>query len=172
MMPSRWYIAVMLCLNLLLTGCVGLTTTVIDQLQPTPAATVAPSGPAPAGETEAVVPTPTPIGGGAAAPLLFISNRAPDGATDIYQINPDGSGLGRLTDDPATERQPRWSPDQRRIAFVSDRTGLNQIYLLSVVDYEMTQLTNEPAGAAGPTWSPDGAKLAWVVDGGSLAFSV
>ena len=83
---------------------------VLDQLQPTPTATGALVGPAPAGEPDVVAPTPTPIGGGGAAPLLFISNRGTNGSTDIYQINPDGSGLGRLTDNPSFESQPRWSP--------------------------------------------------------------
>ena len=43
-----------------------------------------------------------------------------------------GVALAQTTDDPATESQPRWSPDRRRIAFVSDQTGLDQIYLLSL----------------------------------------
>ena len=45
MMPSRGHVAVILCLVLLLTGCAELTTMVINQLQPTPAATAAPVPP-------------------------------------------------------------------------------------------------------------------------------
>jgi hypothetical protein len=35
---------------------------------------------------------------------------------DIYAVNADGSGLVRLTDDPAADFDPSWSPDGRRIA--------------------------------------------------------
>jgi TolB protein len=162
MMQAQSYSAILLCLALLVTGCAELTTTVISQFQPSPTPTVDPVGRAPVSETQAVTPTPTPVGGGGTAPLLFISNRGSDDATDIYQINPDGSGLGRITNDPATESHPRWSPGRRQIAFVSDRSGLNQVYLLSVADYQVTQLTDHPAGATGPTWSPDGTQLAFV----------
>ena len=54
-MPTPGYVAVTLCLALLLTGCAQLTTTVIDQLQPTPTASDALAGPVPAGETRVEV---------------------------------------------------------------------------------------------------------------------
>ena len=161
-MKLQYCSVILLCLTLLLTGCAELTTTVINQLQPTPEATVAAAAAAPVGASEAVVPTPTPVGGGGTAPLLFVSNRGSESTTDIYQINPDGSGLGRLTNDPATESYPRWSPGQRQIAFVSDKTGFNQIYLLSVENYQITQLTDHPTGTTGPTWSPDGTQIAFI----------
>lgn len=56
---------------------------------------------------------------------------------------------------------PCWSPDGTHIAFVSNRSGKNQLYLLSVNGGEARQLTFLPSGASNPVWSPDGTKLAF-----------
>ena len=47
-------------------------------------------------------------------------------------MNADGSGATRLTSDPAVDFDPAWSPDGRRIAFVSDRDGNREIYVMVV----------------------------------------
>ena len=51
--------------------------------------------------------------------LVFMSRR--DGNWEVYTANLDGSGLRRLTNNPANDGLPTWSPDGRYIAFVSDR---------------------------------------------------
>ncbi len=114
-----------------------------------------------------MAPTQTPDADEAASihPIVFASNRATGDNFDIFLINSDGSGLARLTDDPAASTiQPVWSPDRSRIAFVSDATGRNQLYLFSLNDYAIEPLTEHPAGAVWPTWSPDGNELAYIVD--------
>src|SRR5215211_1632578 len=47
--------------------------------------------------------------------IAFVSLR--DGNDEIYVMNADGSGQTRLTDDPANNLSPSWSPDGERIAF-------------------------------------------------------
>jgi TolB protein len=42
-------------------------------------------------------------------------------------VNPDGSGLIRLTSESTEEHSPAWSPDGGRIAFTSERDGQNEI---------------------------------------------
>ncbi|MFD0049593.1 S9 family peptidase [Actinomycetes bacterium NPDC127524] len=54
---------------------------------------------------------------------------------------------------------PRWSPDGQSLAFLSNRTGKNQIYLMSTYGGEAKQLTDFTYGASTPIWSPDSALL-------------
>jgi Tol biopolymer transport system component len=131
------------------------------ELTPIPTAVVQPIA-----QPEVEDPTPTPGIAASALPILFTSSRGAEGTTDIFRINPDGSGLIRLTDDPATDRDPVWAPNQKAIAFTSDRTGKAQIYLLFSDDYSIRQLSNHPAGAESPTWAPDGKTIAFVEPGG------
>ncbi|GHH97107.1 S9 family peptidase [Neobacillus kokaensis] len=56
---------------------------------------------------------------------------------------------------------PRWSPDGKTLAFVSNRSGKSQIYLLSLSGGEAMQLTFLDSGAVNPVWSPDGRKIAF-----------
>jgi Tol biopolymer transport system component len=152
-------------LALFLVGCSELSA-VSELLEPTPEAADPTPKAQPTVQFEVVLVDPTPTALAAVGvdvpPILFVSNRGATGTTDIYQINADGSGLIRLTDDPANESDPLWSPDRRRIAFASDRTGTSQIYLLSIEDFSVAQLTDHPGGAVSPTWSPDGGQIAFV----------
>ncbi|MFZ5815903.1 MAG: prolyl oligopeptidase family serine peptidase [Bacillota bacterium] len=59
------------------------------------------------------------------------------------------------------ESQPRWSPDGKLLAFVSNRSGSNQIWLLPTDGGEARQLTRVKGGVANPVWSPDGRYLAF-----------
>ncbi|GKU81714.1 S9 family peptidase [Niallia sp. NCCP-28] len=56
---------------------------------------------------------------------------------------------------------PRWSPDSKKVVFVSNRTGKNQLFILNREGGEAKQLTNTLNGATNPVWSPDGLKVAF-----------
>jgi dipeptidyl aminopeptidase/acylaminoacyl peptidase len=56
---------------------------------------------------------------------------------------------------------PRWSPDSKRLAFLSDRDGKQQIYVISPAGGEATQLTHFEAGVNAFEWSPDGKRIAF-----------
>lgn len=106
---------------------------------------------------------PTPTAQAAAVltdRIVFSSERS--GAADIYTMNADGSGLARLTDHPAADYDPAWSPNRRQIAFVSERSGTPNIYLMSSDGSNVRQLTDEPQGALQPTFAPDGQQIAYV----------
>ena len=79
------------------------------------------------------------------------------------------SGVTRLTNNPGADGEPAWSPDGRKIAFVSDRDGNYDIYVMNADGSGVTQLTNDAIAARDPDWSPDATKVVFasVRDGNS-----
>src|SRR5690242_9155006 len=66
----------------------------------------------------------------------------------------------RLTSAPGEAvSAPRFSPDGRRIAFVSTRAGEPQAFVLALDGGEATQVTRLPGGVNDLLWAPDGAAL-------------
>ena len=84
----------------------------------------------------------------------------PDGNSDIFSMNADGSGVTRLTDDPAQDEFPLWSPDGHYLAFISNRYGSNELFLLDVDNSDLTRLT-EVYNVNFVTWSPDSQSVAF-----------
>ena len=76
-------------------------------------------------------------------------------------MNADGSGQRNLTHNPASDSAFAWSPDGRRIFFVSKRDGSWEVYTMNPDGSGQRQLTRN-ASATGPAWSPDGRKIAFV----------
>jgi TolB protein len=68
-------------------------------------------------------------------------------------MNRDGSNRQRLTNHPAIDVTPTWSPTGTQIAFTSDRTGSPQIYIMNADGTGLQQITRESA-CDRPTWSP------------------
>lgn len=81
-------------------------------------------------------------------------------ATDIHRMNADGTGIENLTRAPAWYSSLSLSPDGKRVAFASDRSGTAQIWVMRTDGTSLRQLTTR--GSAGvPRWSPDGALIAF-----------
>ena len=70
--------------------------------------------------------------------VAFMSLR--DGNWEVYVARIDGSGLRRLTHDPANDGLPTWSPDGRHIAFVSDRGGSWAVWVMKPDGSEQRRL--------------------------------
>ena len=96
--------------------------------------------------------------------IVFTSLR--DGNTEIYVMDANGGNQENLTNHPADDRHPDWSPDGRKIAFVSRRDGAgSQIHVMDAGGKNVIRLTDEPGGKRDPDWSPDGKQIAFSVYG-------
>jgi len=89
--------------------------------------------------------------------IAFHSTR--DGDFQIYVMNPDGSGVARVTNDTGGSVDPIWSPDGKRIAYANFHSGRSEIFAINVVGTGETQLTTE--GGFPGAWSPDGTRIAF-----------
>ncbi len=84
--------------------------------------------------------------------------------THIWRMNTDGSAQQLLTAGEKGGSAPRFSPDGKWIAFVSERDGSENLYLLPLAGGEATQLTHLSTGISDPVWSPDSRSIAFSTD--------
>ena len=89
--------------------------------------------------------------------IVIESNR--DGDFEIYTMNADGSAVANITDNPAADLEPAWSPDGAKIAFRSDRDGDDEIFVMDADGSNLVQLTNNDSFDGNPGWSPTGERL-------------
>ena len=91
--------------------------------------------------------------------------------SNLWLVSTDGSGkAGRFTVGDYGDTSPRWSPDGRRIAFLSDRSDSSQIWLIPVDGGEAVQLTELAEGSLGSlAWSPDGTTIVFTFRAKPLA---
>ena len=89
---------------------------------------------------------------------------SPDGRTlvfdllgDLYTLPMAGGKATRITDGPAMDAQPRWSPDGRQILFVSDRSGAENLWTVHADGKSPRAITRgDKAQYISPAWTPDG----------------
>ncbi|MEZ4638130.1 MAG: hypothetical protein R2873_16945 [Caldilineaceae bacterium] len=80
----------------------------------------------------------------------------------LWLLSLDDGSSRQLTSNAANASLPAWSPDGRTVAFLSDRQGKTQIFLLPMDGGEARPLTSFTQGVTGrPTWSPDGSEIAF-----------
>jgi dipeptidyl aminopeptidase/acylaminoacyl peptidase len=78
---------------------------------------------------------------------------------EIHVINTDGTNDVTLTHSDASDYHPRWSPDGKHIAFLSDRGAKTSVYTISVEFGEASALTDEPTAIRDFEWAPDGREI-------------
>ncbi|HEY9402480.1 MAG TPA: S41 family peptidase [Pyrinomonadaceae bacterium] len=94
---------------------------------------------------------------------------APDGRKVAFVVRgevfaasaTDGGDAARITVSPAAESQVTWSPDSRRLVYVSERDRTPHLFSYDFASNTETQLTQADAADATPRFSPDGKMLAF-----------
>jgi len=81
--------------------------------------------------------------------------------SNLWIVDSGGERIRELTTGTFRVSAPDWSPDGKKIAFLSDRDGTTQAYVMWLDTREVAQLTHLENTPAGLTWSPDGKKLAF-----------
>ena len=91
--------------------------------------------------------------------IAFVSKR--DGNAEIYIMNPDGSGQVNLTQHPAADYHPAWSPNGKHILFSSDRDGIFDLYLMGADGTNVRRVFKSSKYRMDAAWSPDGKRIAY-----------
>ncbi len=109
-------------------------------------------------------PQPSPKGDRVVFVVRTTDLEANRGRTDLWMVKADGSGLIRLTTDPAADNNPRWAPDGNSLYFLSTRSGSSQVWKIPASGGDAVQVTNLPLDVANLAVSPDGSRLAFSLE--------
>ncbi|MBN8593616.1 MAG: PKD domain-containing protein [Anaerolineae bacterium] len=86
------------------------------------------------------------------------------GGQQLLTVRQADGTLVRISEAVGNNREGIWSPDGSQIAFVSDRDGNAEIYLMNADGSGLVNLTNSGSNDSAPAWSPDGSQIAFVSD--------
>lgn len=109
----------------------------------------------------------SPDGTFAAITLVTLGN------SDVWLLDGHtGEEVARLTDSPAIDASATWSPDGQQIAFVSDRLGFPQVFVMKSDGRDQHPLPLPGSYNTSPDWSPDGTEIAYQARGMGSPFSI
>ena len=83
------------------------------------------------------------------------------GQYDIYALDAESLRLIRLTDHPSNDMYPAWSPDGGEALFVSERSGVGNMYLKRLEGGDARPVTDALTGAQQLDWAADGSKVSF-----------
>ena len=95
------------------------------------------------------------------AKIVFTS-RGISNKRDIFIMDTNGHNKTNLTEHPADDIRPTWSPTGEHILFVSDREGMHDLYLMEPDGSNVRRVFEEKSHRVAPIWSPDGKRIAYV----------
>lgn len=81
--------------------------------------------------------------------------------SNVWMSDVEGKKVRQLTEGNWRDSSPAFSPDGKRLAFLSDRDGTTQLYVMWLDSREVAKLTNLERSPGAPVWSPDGTKIAY-----------
>ena len=96
-------------------------------------------------------------------PISEVETRTEDD-WEIYMVDITGKELKRLTENKFTDASPKFSPDGKKLVFISNRDGNYEIYTMNIDGSEQTRLTNNSTTDIMPSFPPDGTKIIFVSD--------
>lgn len=85
---------------------------------------------------------------------------------DLFTVEPDRGRISRLTQTPADESAPAWSPEGRRLTYVTNETGQPDLRVLDLRTAAAAALTADTALERSPAFTPDGKRVLFVSDSG------
>ena len=80
---------------------------------------------------------------------------------EIFTIATDRGDVQRVTESCWREQEPRWSPNGKWIAFISDRTGREQVWISDERGKTVKQLSDADCDKGSIVWAPDSKSLLW-----------
>src|SRR5262249_4871470 len=88
------------------------------------------------------------------------------GRTDIWllDLTEKGAAPRRLTQSEAEDNSPRWGPDSHTLYFLSTRSGLSQVWRLTLTGGEAARVTDYPLAIGALRVSPTGERIAVAMD--------
>jgi dipeptidyl aminopeptidase/acylaminoacyl peptidase len=81
--------------------------------------------------------------------------------TEIWVADVQAGTAHQFTSGKRSSSAPEWSPDGRRLAFISDRSDKRQVHVMPADGGEAEVLTSAEDGVSGFAWSPDGTRIAY-----------
>jgi len=122
----------------------------------------------------------SPVAAQAAEDPLIAFTTDRDGNNEVYVVDAAGGIPVNLTQNPASDHSPTWSPDGARMAFISDRSGAAEIWVMNADGSNPVKLGRRHSGSeSAPAWSPHSERIAFsafidmssVIEGGGVVFS-
>jgi Tol biopolymer transport system component len=83
------------------------------------------------------------------------------GNYSLFTIDVETGGIAPIPCGPGQNTEPVVSPDGNRICFVSNRNGINNLYITEIESTSTFAITDILTGTFSPSWSPDGKKIAF-----------
>ena len=99
--------------------------------------------------------------------IAFTRGRVFAGAStdnELYVVRSDGAHPRNITQHPANDALPSWSPDGQRLVFRSTRDGNKELYVIGLDGSGLTRLTTSPGTDTFPHWSPVGDRIVFASD--------
>jgi dipeptidyl aminopeptidase/acylaminoacyl peptidase len=109
-----------------------------------------------------------------ASSIVYVKRTVENGkyARRLWRTTFKGGRPDQLTNAKSSDTRPRFRPDGKALAFLSDRSGKNQVWVMPMTGGEPQKITDLPNGVGAAEWSPDGQRLLLLAPSGEKRFLV